>query len=441
MIKRSLSIVLIILPFLVLNASSNEEGGVPGAYLSWGAGVRALGMGRAYVGLSENASSVYWNSAGLPQARGREINTQYSMLWEDTHYGFLSFITPLNIGWKEGSIGIGIVNLTSAGYEKTDLYNNLLQEDANDIETTGIISYGIKLMPTLNIGAGIKIVNQNVDVYSDTGFGGDIGLLYKPKSKYSFIDKRVSIGVNVQNIIQPKLKLKKTTEKFPIDFKMGLAYRIIPDKLLFVGDINKNKYISYNMNVGTEYMFNDMFSLRAGYNKNEFTGGIGVKIKDIDINYAYAYHKVLFREGLSLNSSHRIGINILFPVKKEKEGVNTIKEESLERQRSSKPTEEKTEDQAITEEKENKNTLKDNEKIKELNEKDKIKDNKEKKYIEYNVKTWQNKKECLWNISGRKDIYGDPYKWKKIYKANKDKISDPNLIFPGQTLRILIDIE
>ena len=42
----------------------------------------------------------------------------------------------------------------------------------------------------------------------------------------------------------------------------------------------------------------------------------------------------------------------------------------------------------------------------------------------------------LWNISGKSDIYGDPYQWPLIYKANRSQIKDPDLIFPGQNFAI-----
>jgi nucleoid-associated protein YgaU len=32
--------------------------------------------------------------------------------------------------------------------------------------------------------------------------------------------------------------------------------------------------------------------------------------------------------------------------------------------------------------------------------------------------------------------YGDARQWRKIYEANKDLIKDPDLIYPGQSLRI-----
>jgi len=46
------------------------------------------------------------------------------------------------------------------------------------------------------------------------------------------------------------------------------------------------------------------------------------------------------------------------------------------------------------------------------------------------------KGESLWRISGHKNVYNDPSKWKKIYEANKNKIANPNVVYPGQQLVI-----
>lgn len=42
----------------------------------------------------------------------------------------------------------------------------------------------------------------------------------------------------------------------------------------------------------------------------------------------------------------------------------------------------------------------------------------------------------LWSISEMDDIYGTPYNWPLIYKANAGQISDADLIFPGQEFDI-----
>jgi nucleoid-associated protein YgaU len=46
------------------------------------------------------------------------------------------------------------------------------------------------------------------------------------------------------------------------------------------------------------------------------------------------------------------------------------------------------------------------------------------------------KGDCLWNIAKKKDYYGNGFAWPKIYKANRDKIKNPDLIFPKQTFTI-----
>lgn len=53
------------------------------------------------------------------------------------------------------------------------------------------------------------------------------------------------------------------------------------------------------------------------------------------------------------------------------------------------------------------------------------------------IRTYTVKKgDCLWYIAGYPEIYGNPLRWPLIYKANKDQIKDPDLIYPGQVLVI-----
>ncbi|MEA1973524.1 MAG: LysM peptidoglycan-binding domain-containing protein [Candidatus Cloacimonadota bacterium] len=44
--------------------------------------------------------------------------------------------------------------------------------------------------------------------------------------------------------------------------------------------------------------------------------------------------------------------------------------------------------------------------------------------------------EFLWKIASYPEVYGNGTLWPKIYRANKDQIKDPNLIYPNQKLTI-----
>ncbi len=47
------------------------------------------------------------------------------------------------------------------------------------------------------------------------------------------------------------------------------------------------------------------------------------------------------------------------------------------------------------------------------------------------------KGDTLWKIAQK--YYGDGNRWKKIYEDNKEVIKDPDLIYPGQKIRIVLE--
>lgn len=57
----------------------------------------------------------------------------------------------------------------------------------------------------------------------------------------------------------------------------------------------------------------------------------------------------------------------------------------------------------------------------------------EKTYV---VGTWAKDRDCLWNIAKKPDIYGDAFRWPKIWQKNRDQIKNPDLIYQGQVLKI-----
>jgi len=46
----------------------------------------------------------------------------------------------------------------------------------------------------------------------------------------------------------------------------------------------------------------------------------------------------------------------------------------------------------------------------------------------------------LWKIAQKSEIYGDPYAWSRIYTSNRDQIKDANLIYTNQIFRIPRDV-
>jgi nucleoid-associated protein YgaU len=44
--------------------------------------------------------------------------------------------------------------------------------------------------------------------------------------------------------------------------------------------------------------------------------------------------------------------------------------------------------------------------------------------------------DSLWRISGRADALGKSTEWPRLYEANRDRIQDPDRIYPGQEIQI-----
>ena len=44
--------------------------------------------------------------------------------------------------------------------------------------------------------------------------------------------------------------------------------------------------------------------------------------------------------------------------------------------------------------------------------------------------------DTLWDISAEPDIYGNAFLWPLLFRSNRDKILDPDLIYPKQELKI-----
>jgi nucleoid-associated protein YgaU len=54
----------------------------------------------------------------------------------------------------------------------------------------------------------------------------------------------------------------------------------------------------------------------------------------------------------------------------------------------------------------------------------------------YTVGTWAKDRDCLWNIAKKPKIYDNPFMWPKIWQGNRDQIKNPDVIQPGQKLKI-----
>ncbi|MDH5174098.1 MAG: PorV/PorQ family protein [Elusimicrobiota bacterium] len=269
------------------------SGGQPGAFLSWGAGARSLGMGKAFVSVADDASATYWNPAGLAQIDRKEIAALHAILWADTIYDFISYVHPIT---GIGTVGGSITRLHSGKFDGRDI-NNEPTHEFSDSQTALGASYGKQIVDVLALGASIKYVTHNLDDHKNGNFTVDMGAMYK-----SPMVEHLQAGFNLRNLIGLKTGAE-TEDKLPLTLRFGFNYKLLRDRLALVVDLEKSKApLSYHF--GGEYWAFQYLAVRLGMDPEEFTVGFGIRYRDYGLDYAFATHE--------LGGSHRLSASWRF---------------------------------------------------------------------------------------------------------------------------------
>ncbi|MEO8398790.1 MAG: UPF0164 family protein, partial [Ignavibacteriaceae bacterium] len=100
----TLSIVILTTSLFSQDSGTNvsKRGTTAASFLSIGQGPRAIGMGSAYVAISDDPSSLYWNPAGITKIEGASFMVDHTQWLADISYNFLAF--TYNLG-DFGTIG------------------------------------------------------------------------------------------------------------------------------------------------------------------------------------------------------------------------------------------------------------------------------------------------------------------------------------------------
>jgi len=89
---KKLGIVLGLLTLCVFAFAAGEGSGQAGAYLRMGVGARALGMGGAFVAVSDDATAAYWNPAGLAKLKKNQASFMHARLKMDRNFDFINYV-------------------------------------------------------------------------------------------------------------------------------------------------------------------------------------------------------------------------------------------------------------------------------------------------------------------------------------------------------------
>ena len=157
----------------------------------------------------------------------------------------------------------------------------------------------------------MKGICENIDGYTAQGVAVDLGLLY------DLPVENLNLGFTVKNLgVQTKAFIKEKHD-LPLVCNLGLGYMLLSNSLRLGLDLSQPEEGDFGVNVGGEYIWREMVSLRLGYksmgedlktgsNKDGLTGfgiGLGVNMNVYYLDYAF----VPFNE---LGDTHRVSIGM-----------------------------------------------------------------------------------------------------------------------------------
>lgn len=306
-----------VLLVLVISLSAQQKYAQSGfKFLQVTTDAKVAAMGDAATALEGNSMSVFSNSAGLARQTSFLDVSLGNVQWigDIKYYYGVASVSPDNGAW--GVFALSFVYTDYGDVYKTAFYNDskwMFQDLGTykpSIYYVGL-SYAKAFSDKFSIGANIKMCKQDLgSAATDRDASGnviqksysmstpvfDFGMLYH--TGFQSLD----FGASFKNF-SPDMTYERESFEAPLNLKVGLAYNWsdlfelnkAEHSLQMAVDFSKPRDFKEQVNLGLEYKFMDMVSLRVGYStpndEHGITTGIGLQkeIDGIKINIDYSY--------------------------------------------------------------------------------------------------------------------------------------------------------
>lgn len=336
--KKLLVLASIIFLIPVSCFGFSKAGTATAQFLKIGVGARSIGMGEAFVAISDDALALYWNPGGLALSKRITFTATHTQWFANLAHDF----TGVTVPFGDGVLGLSATFLNSDKIEITTLEQpdgTGIYYSASDLAIG--ISYGRMLTDRFSAGLTGKFIQQNIYHESATGFALDVGTLlltgfhglkigmslfnFGTDMKLDGRDLIVPYDPGGDIAITPDVQAEQSTETWPlpVNFRVGIAMDIIGGpgsffpsraaRLTLAIDGNHPTDNIERVNIGVEYAWNEELFARIGYKlryaEEGLTYGVGFNSEVgqtiVSVDYAFA-------DFGQLDYVHRFTVGLVF---------------------------------------------------------------------------------------------------------------------------------
>ncbi len=279
--------------------------------LKIGQGCRASAMGESFTGLANDASTVYWNPAGLGVVAGHK----FALSHHEWFSGFRDEVGHASLPLGPGALGLGLVYTGQPNVRYWDAEQKKFDE-FNAWAATFSAGYGWRLGQ--NYTLGLAATGMYEDLKPDAGYGTTIGCVGYggglDLGATGRLTEGLSLGLAARHL--GGVTYGDGFERLPAEFALGASYAISMFNLALdavVPALDANP----NIRAGIEFTPVKPLALRLGYRTgpvslsslgfaNGLTAGLGVSLGNFGLDYAFVPYG-------ELGLTHRVGLRLEVP--------------------------------------------------------------------------------------------------------------------------------
>jgi hypothetical protein len=288
------------LAVVVCAAPVSAEDEVTGlTFLKIGVGARAVAMGSAQAAVAADATSLYWNPAGLALVEGWDFHVSHNEWFQDIRQEYLGVAKR----WGNHGFGAAFSGLYMSELERYDDFGNFLGHFGfYDVAATA--GWGTSVKPGVYVGASGKFLLEQIDDETASGYAFDLG------GRYDTPVAGLSLAAGVYNV-GPKMKFVEEEFSIPMTVRGGAAYALPLEEwqsaVLVAADVVSYKGEDVKVHAGAEYTYREMVTVAAGYKFNYDVEGLsaGAGFHRGALSLSYAYSMI----DSDLGDAHRVSLS------------------------------------------------------------------------------------------------------------------------------------
>ena len=276
-------------------------------------------MGSAFVGVSDDASAIFWNPAGITKTQNFGFMVDHTKWIADINYNFMALTYNLD--------NFGVIGMSFTISDIDEMNVTTVENPDGTGETFGVtdaafsLAWAIQLTDEFAIGFNPKFIYQGIWKMSATAVAIDMGVQYVTPfdgmvlaMSISNFGTRMKLEGNSALIIYDPdpnstgnngnipAYLQTDEWDLPLNFRVGVSYQPVNTenhRITLALDALHPSDNYESINAGAEYTFLNTFSVRGGYkslfldsSEESFALGFGIQkqmLGNVTLAFDYSY--------------------------------------------------------------------------------------------------------------------------------------------------------